>query len=181
MTPEHIDLNELTKDLEKEINFLNEFLKSSIPGLPSPKLISDIEVNVYGGTMRLKELAQINSGQNVLEICFYDKNVVKDAESALWATKLGTVQQKDKSLVLVFPPVTRESINNLCKKAHETAESAKMGIRNVRRKFLNQIEHYKKTNEDFYDSESVKIEKEIDKISKKLREIMDKFDEKWKK
>ena len=71
----------------------------------------------------------------------WDKTVQKDIERGIIASDLGMTPQNDGEVIrLNVPPLSEERRKELASQAKEAAESCKVGMRNVRRDGIKQVE-----------------------------------------
>ncbi|HOQ67239.1 MAG TPA: ribosome recycling factor, partial [Candidatus Atribacteria bacterium] len=88
------DLKLVIKDVEKRmkqaINVAREELSRVRTGRASPTLVENLEVDYYGTTMELKQIASITiPDARTIVIQPWDKNALSPIEKAIWKSDLG--------------------------------------------------------------------------------------------
>jgi len=160
------DINEA---MEAAIQHLKQELKSIRTGRANPAILDNVMVEVYGSQMRLKDLANITVPESrQLLISPYDANNVNMIAKGIEIANLSVQVIADGNVVRINIPPMDESIRKdmvkLCKTKNE---SAKVAIREIRRKFNDLIRKQKSEGEI---PEDMMKQKE-----KKIQELTDKF------
>jgi ribosome recycling factor len=132
---------------EKELSALRTGRASTI-------LVSDLKVESYGQMMKLKELATVSAPESrLLVIQPWDKGVIGNIEKAILASDLGVSPANDGQIIrLQFPMLSTERREELVKVLGKKTEECRVGIRNIRKEFHNQLrdaEKKKLVSEDF--------------------------------
>ena len=100
-----------------------------------------------------------------LNINIWDSSLVKTIEKNILDSNLGVTPQTDgNNILLKFPELTAERRKELVKIVSEISEKFKVSIRNVRRKFLDEIKNLEKVKSISID-ESKKFQDDIQKIT----------------
>ena len=100
-----------------------------------------------------------------LNINIWDSSLVKTIEKNILDSNLGVNPQTDgNNILLKFPELTAERRKELVKIVSEISEKFKVSIRNVRRKFLDEIKNLEKEKSISID-ESKKFQDDIQKIT----------------
>ena len=143
----------------------NEF-KNIRTGRVSPDILKSIIIDSYGSKMPLTQLANINNIDNMtLSVSIWDASLVKLIEKNILESNLGVTPQTDGSNILLkFPDLTAERRKELVKIVAEVAEKFKISIRNIRRKYIDEIKDSEK-NKDFSLDDSKRYQDEIQKIT----------------
>ena len=95
----------------------------------------------------------------------WDASLVKVIEKAILDSNLGVTPQSDGgNILLKFPELSAERRKDLVKIVSETSEKFKVSIRNIRRKYLDEIKSSEKEKLLSID-ESKKFQDEIQKIT----------------
>ncbi len=131
-------------------------------GRANPSLVEDIQVEAYGGKMRLQEVASISAPQpNLLLVQPWDQTVVSAVSSAIQAANLGLQPQVDgNNIRLAIPPLSQERREQLIKMMHTELEEAKVAIRQLRHEEREALLKAKKAG-DISEDEEVRREKEL--------------------
>jgi ribosome recycling factor len=138
-------INELMKDAEGRmkgaITSLEADLGTFRTGRASPHLLDRIEVEMYGATMPLNQVASISVPEpQQLAIRPYDTGALSAIERAILKSDLGIMPNNDgKNIRLNIPRLTEERRRDLTKMAHKRVEEARVSIRNIRRDALNDL------------------------------------------
>lgn len=161
----------LTAPSEKIESTLHHF-KVEIAGIragrANPGLIENIQVEAYGGKMKLIEVGNISVPQSsLLTVSVWDASILQNVIKAIQEANLGLNPSNEGTLIrLPIPPLTEERREEFIKILHSKIEEAKVGIRNVRQEFRND---WKKESEDGAISED-----EFNRREKLLQELIDK-------
>ena len=152
--------------MKVSINAFSTELKNIRTGRVSPDILKTIIVDSYGSKTPLTQLSNINNLDNMtLNINIWDSSLVKTIEKNILDSKLGVTPQTDgNNILLKFPELTAERRKELVKLVSEISEKFKVSIRNVRRKFLDEIKNLEKVKSISID-ESKKFQDDIQKIT----------------
>ena len=112
----------------------------------SESLLERVNLSGYGSKMPLTQLSNINNIDNMtLSISIWDGSLTKIIEKNILESNLGVTPQTDgNNILLKFPELTAERRKELVKIISEVSENFKVSIRNVRRKFIDQIKNLEK-------------------------------------
>jgi ribosome recycling factor len=160
------DINNCKKEMNATINSLNDELKNIRTGRVSPDIMRSIIVDSYGSKMPITQLSNINNIDNMtLNLNIWDAALVKSIEKSIQESNLGVTPQTDgTNILLKFPEITSERRKELVKITAEISEKYKISIRNIRRKFLDEIKTLEK-NKQFSLDESKRFQDDIQKIT----------------
>ena len=124
-------------------------LKNIRTGRVSPDILKTIVVDSYGSKTPLTQLSNINNLDNMtLNVNIWDSSLIKIIEKSILDSNLGVTPQTDGSNILLkFPELTAERRKDLVKIISEISEKFKVSIRNIRRKYLDEIKNLKKINQ----------------------------------
>ena len=135
-------------------------------GKASPALVENIQVEVYGAHMRIRELAAITTPEpRMIVIQPWDATTVHPIEKAIQKSNLGVNPAIDKKLIrIVLPELSQERRVEFTKIVRKMAEDGRVAIRHVRR---DAIEHLKKEAKggQITEDELAVAEKEIQKLT----------------
>ncbi len=157
--------------------FVNE-LKNIRTGRVSPDILKSIVIDSYGSNMPLTQLANINNLDNMtLSITLWDNSLMKSVEKNILESNLGvTPQSEGQNILLKFPELTSERRKELVKIISDISEKFKVSIRNIRRKYIDEIKNLEKNKslsmddskkfQDVIQSYTDESVKKIDKTSK---------------
>ncbi|MFO0839972.1 MAG: ribosome recycling factor [Phycisphaerae bacterium] len=134
--------------MDKCVEFLKQEFRGVRTGRASTGLVDSLRVDVesYGSTMGLKELANIAVAEgNVIVIKPFDPSTLKDIQRAIEKSDLGINPQNDGKLIrLPVPALSSDRRNQLVARVKQLAEQQKVAIRNARRDAMKAIEAEKK-------------------------------------
>jgi len=166
-------ISELKKHYEAIVLKLKDDLKSIRTNHASPALLENIEVEVYGGSMkmRLMELATINNDSpTVLAVVPFDPTTTQDIERAIQKSPLGlSPSTQTNKIIITLPALSEEQRNKYVKLANEMEEEYRQILRGYRDEIRKKIKHafeLKEVSED----EKYRYEKQVDEETQKANE-----------
>ena len=164
--------------MEKCLTALSNELASIRAGRANPAVLDRISVEYYGTPTPINQMASISVAEaRILVVTPYDKTQLKPIEKAIQASELGINPTNDGSVLrIVFPQLTEERRKELCKTVSKTCEESKVAVRNVRRDGMDKIKAKKKANE-ITEDDVKEAEKDIQKLTDKYIEKVDKIGE----
>lgn len=145
---EEIDL--LFDIFDEENNKTFESLKYEFQniraGRANPHILDKVTVDYYGTMTPLNQMANITIAEaRVLVVSVWDKSALKNVERAILAANVGITPNNDGTVIrLIFPDVTEERRRDLVKSIKNSAENAKIAMRNHRRDANDALKKYKK-------------------------------------
>src|SRR6476660_8160434 len=144
MTPDDI-LLETEAAMEKGVEYMLHEFAAVRTGKASPALVENIDVEAYGASMKLKQLALISTPEpRLLLIQPFDASVTKDIERALKESKIGITPAVDGKLIrLPIPELSEERRKELVKSLSKMAEEARVRVRANRRAALDEAKKLK--------------------------------------
>ena len=160
------DKNNCSSEMQAStIAFSNE-LKNIRTGRVSPDILKTIVIDSYGSKTPLTQLSNINNLDNMtLNVNVWDSSLLKVIEKTILDSNLGVTPQSDgNNILLKFPELTAERRKELVKIISEISEKFKVSIRNIRRKYLDEIKRQEK-EKLFSIDESKKYQDEVQKIT----------------
>lgn len=132
-------IDEVTEDaaerMDKSLLALNSAFAKIRTGRANPAILDNIEVDYYGTSTPIKQLASITveEGRSLL-IAPWEKRLVPEIEKAILKSDLGLTPASTGDVVrLPMPPLTEENRRDLIRQARQEAENARVAIRNIRR------------------------------------------------
>ena len=173
MTPDDI-LLETEEAMEKGVEYMNHEFASLRTGKASSALVDSIDVNAYGASMKLKQLALISTPEpRLLVIQPFDVSVIRDIEKALNESKLGITPSVDGKIIrLPIPELSEERRKELVKGARHMAEEARVRVRGARRNGIDLVKKIEKEGE-ITEDERRDLEEEIQKLTDKYVKEVD--------
>ena len=110
-------------------------------GKASPGLVENIQVEVYGSTMRIRELAGITTPEHrMLVIQPWDATTLHPIEKAIQKANIGLNPAiQGKIIRIAIPELSTERRQEFVKLTHKFAESGRVAIRHVRRDAMDHL------------------------------------------
>ena len=176
MDPEETLLEaELT--MEKGVDYMVHEFAAVRTGKASPAIVENIDVEAYGATMKLKQLALITTPEpRLLVIQPFDASTTKDIEKAIKESKIGINPSVDGKIIrLPIPPLSEERRKDFVKSIKQMAEEARVRVRSARRDALDAIKKAQKEGkitEDQLGSYEKQIQKLTDGFVKKIDDAL---------
>jgi ribosome recycling factor len=141
-------------------------------GKASPALVENIQAEVYGSMMRIKELANISVPESrMLMIQPWDQGSVGPIEKAIQKANLGlNPAVQGKFIRIVLPDLSTETREKFVKMVKHMAETGKIAIRQIRRDALEVLKKEGKNgiSEDEIETAEGEVQKLTDQYIKKL-------------
>jgi ribosome recycling factor len=168
--------NEMIHHYDEAINVYKDEMKKIRTGRANVTLIEDIKVDYYNNLTPLKQVATLTTPDaTTILVTPWDKGVIKNIEKAIVSSGLGFGVSTDGNVVRVsIPPLTEERKKEIIKLLHSREEEAKVAIRNIRHKYLEQV---KKAKEEAHVSEDLekRYTQEVEKITHDYLEKIEKI------
>ncbi len=173
-----MNISELKTKLTSSVEHFKGELAGIRVGRATTTLVENIEVEAYGGKMKMVEVGSITvPDAQMIVISPWDKSLVKDIDSAIRDAGMGLNPVPDSISVKVpVPPLTEERRKEFSKLASEKAETAKNAIRNVRQDAMKEIDKKfseKTLTEDEKFSQKEDIEKVVKEFTAKIEELLE--------
>jgi ribosome recycling factor len=150
----------------KSVESIRHEFGSVRTGRASPALLDRIQVDYYGASTPLKQLATITAPEaRLLTIQPYDKTSIKAIERAIMESDVGLTPNNDGNLIrLAVPELTEERRKQLVKVVRHIAEEGRIAIRNIRRDVMHDLRELKDAGEAGSDDEH-RAEVELQKVT----------------
>jgi ribosome recycling factor len=166
-------LDEAKSRMQKSVEATKNEFATVRTGRASPHLLDRIDVDYYGATTPLRQLAQISATEaRLLTITPYDKNSIKAIEKSILESDVGLTPSNDGQVIrLSIPELTEERRKELVKVVHGIAEQGRVAVRNVRRDVMHDLRELKTEGEIGEDDER-RAEAELQKLTdEKIAEL----------
>jgi len=159
--------------MEKNVNHLVHEFASVRTGKASPGLVENVDVQAYGSTMKLKQLALITTPEpRLLVVQPFDASTVHDIERALKESKIGITPAVDGKIIrLPIPELSEERRKELARSLGKMAEEARVRVRGNRRMALDEAKKLKasgKLTEDGLRDVEDEVQKLTDRFVKAI-------------
>lgn len=160
--------------MEKAVDFMLHEFAAIRTGKASPALVEGLDVEAYGSTMKLKQLALISAPEpRLLIIQPFDASTVRDIERAINESKLGITPAVDGKIIRIpIPELSEERRKELAKTVRALAEEARVRVRACRREAMEAARKLQKEGELTEDELRV-AEADIQKLTDKFIEQID--------
>lgn len=164
-------------DANSKIDAALHHFKAEIAGIragrANPALIENIQVEAYGGKMKLNEVGNISAPQpSLLTVQVWDASILNNAIKGIQEANIGLNPSNEGTLIrLPIPPLTAERREEFIKLLHQKLEEAHVSIRQIRQDFRNE---WKKASDsgEFGEDEFFRREKILQEfIDKKTLDI----------
>lgn len=154
--------------MEKALDFMKHEFSSVRTGKASPALVEGIDVDAYGSSMKLKQLALISTPEaRLIVITPFDVSNAKAIEKAINESKVGITPSVDGKIIrLPIPELSEERRKDLVKTIKTMAEETRVRIRAARRHAMDAAKKSQKDGgltEDDLKSAETQIQKLTDK------------------
>jgi len=173
-------LLETEEQMEKAVDYLRQEFRGVRTGRASAALVDGLRVEVesYGATMTIKELANIAVAEgNVIVIKPFDPSTLRDVEKGIEKSGLGINPQSDGKIIrLPVPPLSTERRNQLVTRIKQLAEQQRVAVRNLRRdanKAIDGQQKAKTITEDDAESGQDQIQKLTDQYCAQIDKLVD--------
>lgn len=177
---------EIIDNIKPELNRAIEYLKSELSklrvGRATPAMVEDLEVECYGQTMPLKQLANISVPQpRTITIQPWDRSILENIEKGIFRSSLGLTPIVDGEIIRInIPQLSEERRNELTKILNEKVEEARISIRHKREEAWKEIQEKEKAGEIREDDKfkgKDELQKVIDEYNEKIEETRKKKEE----
>ena len=162
--------------MQKSVEATRNEFSTVRTGRASPHLLDRIDVDYYGATTPLRQLASISASEaRLLTVTPYDKSSIKAIEKSIMESDIGLTPSNDGSVIrLTIPELTEERRKELVRIVHGIPEEGRVAIRNVRRDIMHDLRELKKEGEVGEDEER-RAETELQKLTDKRVGEIDSF------
>ncbi len=152
--------------MDKAVSVARDDLASIRTGRANPGMFNRINIEYYGSMTPITQLASINVPEaRLVVIKPYEANQLKAIEDSIRNSDLGVNPSNDGSVIRIsIPQLTEERRKELVKQAKGKGEDAKVSVRNIRRKAMDELSRIKKDGEAGED-EVARAEKDLDKTT----------------
>jgi ribosome recycling factor len=163
-------IDELLEDagerMAKSVEATRHEFNSVRTGRASPALLDRINVDYYGTSTPLKQLASISASEaRLLSIQPFDKSSIKGIERAILESDLGLTPSNDGNLIrLAIPELTEERRKEMVKVVRHICEDGRVAIRNIRRDVMHDLRELRDAGEAGSDDEH-RAEGELQKLT----------------
>src|SRR5271156_6825773 len=135
--------------MEKAVSVSRDDLSTIRTGRANPSMFNRIVIDYYGSATPITQLASINVPEaRLVVIKPYEAGQLGSIEAAIRNSDLGVNPTNDGTLIRVaVPQLTEERRRELVKQAKAKGEDAKVSVRNIRRKAMEELHRIRKDGE----------------------------------
>ena len=169
-------LRETEGKMKKSVEALRQHLTTIRTGRASPALVEQMQVEAWGSTMPLNQLAGITTPDaRMIVIQPYDKTTLKAIEKAIQNSDLGINPSNDGIMIrLALPPLTEERRRSITKQVKAQVEEGKVAVRNLRRDagdHIKKLEREKQVSENDQRRGQEKLQELTDKHIREIEHV----------
>ena len=137
-TPE-FDLGDIKRRMQGAVSSLSKDLGSLRTGRATPSLLDPIQVEAYGASMPMAQVATVSVPEpRLLSISVWDRSMVTNVEKAIRESDLGlNPMTEGQTIRLRIPEMNEQRRKEMVKVAHKYTEEARVAVRHVRRDGLD--------------------------------------------
>lgn len=160
--------------MEKAVSVARDDLASIRTGRANPGMFNRINIDYYGAMTPITQLASVNVPEaRMVVIKPYEATMLRQIEDAIRNSDLGVNPGNDGNVIRVsIPQLTEERRRDLVKQAKSKGEDAKVSVRNIRRKAMEELTRIKKDG-DAGEDEVTRAEKDLDKSTQQYTAQID--------
>ncbi|MBN1895343.1 ribosome recycling factor [bacterium] len=163
--------------MEKSLESTKSELSKIRTGRASLTLVDTVRVDYYGTPTPLKQVANLSIPEpRMIIIQPWDRSLVSAIEKAILKADIGITPNSDGAVIrLPIPSLTEERRKELVRLVHQLGEEGKVGVRNIRRDFMDGIKKAqkdKKISEDEEYNAGIDFQKITDEYVKKIEEVI---------
>ncbi len=155
--------------MEKAVSVAKDDLASVRTGRATPNMFARVAVDYYGAMTPISQLASINVPEaRMVVIKPYDAGSLKSLEKAIRESDLGVNPSNDGQIIrIIVPQLSEERRRDMVKIARSKGEDARVTVRNVRRKAMEELHRIVKDGEAGED--------EVGRAEKELQSTVDRY------
>jgi ribosome recycling factor len=155
--------------MEKAVAVAKDDLASVRTGRATPNMFSRVAVEYYGAMTPINQLASINVPEARMAVIKpYDTSQLKALETAIRNSDLGLNPSNDGQIIrVVIPQLSEERRREMVKVARGKGEDARVTIRSIRRKAMDELHRIVRDGEAGED--------EVGRAEKELQSATDRY------
>lgn len=152
--------------MEKAVAVARDDLTSVRTGRATPSMFSRIVVDYYGAATPLNQLASVSIPEARMAVIKpYDASQLKAMEKAIAESDLGVNPSNDGQIIrVIIPSLSEERRREMVKVARGKGEDARVVVRGLRRKAMDELHRIQRDGEAGED-EVVRAEKELQHVT----------------
>ena len=155
--------------MEKAVSVAKDDLASVRTGRATPNMFARVVVDYYGAMTPINQLASINIPEaRMVIIKPYDASSLRSLEKAIRDSDLGVNPSNDGQIIrIVVPQLSEERRREMVKVARGKGEDARVTIRSLRRKAMEELHRIVRDGEAGED--------EVGRAEKELQSTVDRY------
>jgi len=167
-------LKDTKQKMDATLEHFKKDLKNLRTGRPSPGMLDDIKVDVYGSEMTIKSLGTVSiSDSRQLVVTPFDPSTTASIAKAIQNSPLGlSASPEGNSIRVPVPALSQEVRKEMVKQGKKKAEEAKVTIREIRRK-ANDLLKKQKVDGDITEDDLKKMEKQTQELTDEHCKVID--------
>ena len=163
--------------MHKAVDFLQQELTGLRTGKASPSLVENIQVDYYGSSTRLRDIANISTPEpRLIVISPFDPSSLEAIGKGIQGANLGITPLNDGRVVRVpIPELSEERRMELIKVGKRMSEEQRVAVRNIRREandLIKALQKNKKITEDDRDQGLENMQKLTDSHIQNIDQII---------
>lgn len=170
------EIKKTEEAMKKAIDFVKRDFETIHTGKASPSMVEGVMVDVYGSSMRMKDVAAITTpDSNLIRIQPWDRGILKEIEKAILAANIGiTPSVMGEAVRCPIPALSGERRLELAKVCRDMAEQGRVRVRTIRRDSMDAV---KKAQKDglITEDDLKHAEKEIQNVTDKQIDFIGKM------
>lgn len=162
-------IDETKQKMQDAIEHLQEELKNIRTGRANPAMLDNVQVEVYGTQMRIKDIASVSVPEpRQLLITPFDASNAGSIAKGIERANLNVNPSVDGNQVRIVIPAMDDNIRQeMAKLCSRRKEETKVSVRNVRRE-ANEKVRKQKADGDIAEDQEKRLEKEIQELTDKF-------------
>ncbi len=160
---------EAREGMQKSLGGLHHELSKVRTGRANPILLEGLQVEYYGASTPIKQLATISAPEpRLLTIQPFDTTAINEIERSILKADIGLTPSNDGKIVRVpIPELTEERRKDMVKQLKKIGEEHKVGVRSARRDAIAMLKDLQK--------DKTISEDDAKKAQKKTQAMTDEF------
>lgn len=166
--------NQVKAAMQAALDHLKQELKTLRTGRANSSILDKVHAEVHGTKMSLKSLASITVPEpRQLMVTPFDSSQIHAIAKGIEAANLGIQPRVDGKVIRIPIPAPDENLRKqIAKQCKDFGEKAKIGLREIRRKF-NETVRKQKASGDIAEDVMKKIEKTIQDLTDRFCKDVD--------
>ncbi len=172
-----LNSNEINSRMAKAIDALKKDLSGLRVGRASTSMLDQINVNAYGSSMPISQVATISVPEaRLLLVNVWDGSIVGATEKSIRESPLGLNPMVEGNVIRInIPPLSEERRLEIAKVAAKYAENSKVAVRNIRREYVEAVRKLQKNSEiseDQKHQDELLIQEITDNVISKIDNVL---------